>query len=181
MKAMANKAISVENYHFTPEDELLLDANIWLFVSGPQKPGSKKVRTYSQAFKRILKAHSRIYIDVLIVSEFINAYARLKWNFMGKPHGNFKQFRRSRDFNPIAQNIAADIRCVLHHCSRVENDFKTLDIDNLITKYEGGNSDFNDQVIAALCRSRGLKLVTDDGDFRGYKIPIVTANKRLLE
>ena len=177
---MANRAISVENYHFTPEDELLLDTNIWMFVYGPQKPGNKKVATYSRALANILSANSRIYIDVLIVSEFINVYARLKWNVMGKPHGDFKQFRKSPDFKPIARDIANDIKCVLSHCSRVENGFETLDIDGLIEEYAGGDSDFNDQVIAALCQRKDLKLVTDDGDFCGQGIPVVTANQRLL-
>lgn len=177
---MANNAFSVANYNFTPEDELLLDTNIWLFVYGSQKPGDKKVATYSQALSRILTANSRIYIDVLIVSEFINTYARLKWNVMGKPRGDFKQFRKSQDFKPIAQDIAADIRRVLKHCDRVENGFETLDINGLIAEYAGGGSDFNDQIIAALCQRRGLKLVTDDGDFSGQGIPIVTANRRLL-
>ncbi|MDN5872967.1 MAG: PIN domain-containing protein [Sinobacteraceae bacterium] len=180
MKAMANKTISVENYNFTPKDELLLDTNIWLFVYCPQKPGNKKVATYSRALANVLAANSRIYIDVLIVSEFINAYARLKWNVMGKPHGDFKRFRKSQDFKPIAQDIANDIKRVLNHCSRVENGFETLDIDGLIAEYAGGDSDFNDQVIAALCQRKDLKLVTDDGDFRGQGIPVVTANQRLL-
>lgn len=180
MKAMANNAFSVASYKFTPEDELLLDTNIWLFVYGPQKPGNPKVATYSQALARILAANSRIYIDVLIVSEFINVYARLRWNVMGKPHGDFKQFRKSQDFKPIAQDVAADVRRVLNHCDRVENGFETLDVDSLITDYAGGDSDFNDQVIAALCQRRGLKLVTDDGDFCGQSIPVVTANQRLL-
>lgn len=178
---MGNKVISVEGYPFTPEDELLLDTNIWLFVFGPQKPGSKKATTYSRVLANILAANSRIYIDALIVSGFINAYARLKWNVMGNPHGNFKRFRKSRDFKPIARDIAADIRRVLRHCHRVEDDFNVLNIDRLVTEFERGDSDFNDQVIAALCRNRGLKLVTDDGDFRDCDIPIVTANKRLLE
>lgn len=177
---MANNAFSVANYNFTPEDELLLDTNIWLFVYGPQKPGDAKVATYSQALAKILAAKSSIYIDVLIVSEFINTYARVKWNVMGKPHGDFKQFRKSQDFNPIAQDVAADIRRVLSHCARVENGFETLDIDSLIGEFAVGDSDFNDQVIAALCQQRGLKLVTDDGDFRGQGIPLVTANRRLL-
>lgn len=180
MKAMANNVFSVANYNFTPDDELLLDTNIWLFVYGPQKPGDAKVATYSQALAKILAAKSSIYIDVLVVSEFINTYARLKWNVMGKPHGEFKQFRKSQDFNPIAQDVAADIRRVLSHCVRVENGFETLDIDSLIGEFAVGDSDFNDQVIAALCQQRGLKLVTDDGDFRGQGIPLVTANRRLL-
>ena len=180
MKAMVNMAISVTTYNFTPEDELLLDTNIWLFVYAPQKPRNKKVEVYSRALANILAAKSRIYIDVLIVSEFINTYAKLQWNVMGKPHRDFKQFRKSHDFKPIAKDIADNIKRVLGLCSRVENGFETLDIDGLITEYAGGDSDFNDQVIAALCQRRGLKLVTDDGDFRGQGIPVVTANSRLL-
>ncbi|MBN2685556.1 MAG: hypothetical protein JXR40_09780, partial [Pontiellaceae bacterium] len=116
---MTNDAFPVVSYNFTPDDKLMLDANIWLLVYGPQKPQNSRVDIYSQALAKILKAHSRIYIDVLIVSEFMNAYARLKWNIMGKPCGDFKTFRKSRDFKPIAEGIAEDIRRILAHCTRV--------------------------------------------------------------
>jgi len=180
MKAMMNNVSGVAGYNFKSEDELLLDTNVWMFVYGPQKPGNSKVETYSQALAKILMAQCRIYIDVLIVSEFINTYARLQWNVMGQPHGDFKKFRKSTDFKPIAQDIAADVKRVLNHCSRVENGFETLDIEGLMAEYAVGDSDFNDQIIAALCQRKGLKLVTDDGDFAGHGLPIVTANRRLL-
>lgn len=177
---MTHKALAVTDYIFKPEDELFLDTNIWLFVYGPQKPGSYKTAIYSQALAKILAAQCRIYIDVLIVSEFINAYARLKWNVMGKPHAEFKRFRKSQDFKPIAEDIAADVWRVLKHCARIENGFATMDPAELINKFASGDSDFNDQVIAALCQRKGLKLITDDGDFCDQGIRVVTANKRLL-
>lgn len=177
---MANNVSDVAKYNFKIEDELLVDTNVWLLVYGPQKPIDVRVTTYSEALKKIIFAGCRVYIDVLIVSEFINTYARLKWNVMGKPHTEFKRFRKSTDFKPIAQDIAADVKRVLKHCERIENGFEALDIDGLIDKYAAGDSDFNDQVIAALCKKRGLKLVTDDGDFGIQEIPVVTANKRLL-
>lgn len=177
---MANNASAVASYNFKSEDKLFVDTNVWLFVYGPQKPGDARVATYSQALKKILSAQCRIYIDVLIVSEFINTYARLKWNVMGKPHTDFKQFRKSADFKPIAKDIAADVKRVLTHCKRIENGFEALDIDGLVNEYAAGDSDFNDQVIVALCKKRDLKLVTDDGDFGIQGITVVTANKRLL-
>ncbi|PIQ33942.1 MAG: PIN domain-containing protein [Zetaproteobacteria bacterium CG_4_9_14_3_um_filter_49_83] len=180
MKTMKHNPVAVTDYSFEAEDELFLDTNIWLLVYGPQKPGDRRVAIYSQALANILAAKSRIYIDVLIVSEFINTYARLKWNVMGKPHGDFKLFRNSADFKPISRDIAADVKQVLNHCSRVENGFETLDIDALIAEYAAGDADFNDQVITALCHRKGLKLITDDGDFHGQGIPVVTANRRLL-
>ncbi|MFH1075273.1 MAG: type II toxin-antitoxin system VapC family toxin [Pseudomonadota bacterium] len=177
---MTNKALAVNNYNFKSEDKLFVDANVWLFAYGPQKPRDARVATYSQALAKILSAQCRIYIDVLIVSEFINAYARLKWNIMDKPHNYFKQFRKSTDFKAIAQDIAADVKRVLNHCSRIENGFEAMNVNNLIDEYAAGDSDFNDQIIVALCKRRGFKLVTDDSDFGGQGIPVVTANKRLL-
>ncbi len=172
----------IATYEFKSSEALLLDANIWLFVYGPQKPRDNKVEVYSEALARILAAETRIYIDVLIVSEFINAYARMQYNLLPRSDrpGTFKQFRRSEGFKPIARDIASDVNRVLQHCTRVESGFESLDVDALIDEYAKGDSDFNDQVLALLCTREGLKMVTDDGDFKGQSIPVVTANKRLL-
>jgi predicted nucleic acid-binding protein len=177
---MMHKAEAITSYDFKPSDELLLDTNIWLLVYGPQKPGDKRVAVYSQALAKILAAKSRIYIDVLIVSEFINAYARSKWRLAAPHIKEFKTFRKSPDFKPIAQDIAADIKLVLQHCTRLESGFESLTIDNLMNEYAAGDSDFNDQILTILCKRKGLKMVTDDGDFKGQGIPVVTANNRLL-
>jgi predicted nucleic acid-binding protein len=179
---MAHRAEEISTYDFKSSEALLLDANIWLFVYGPQKPKDPKVDVYSDALAKILAAKSCIYIDVLIVSEFVNAYARMKWNLLSESSRPryFKQFRRSEDFKPVAQDIAADVKRVLQHCTRVESGFESLAIDTLLNEYAAGDSDFNDQVLIALCKKKGLKMVTDDVDFRGQGIPVITANKRLL-
>ena len=177
---MTLNAVSVEKYDFQSQDELFLDANVWLYVYGPQNPKSYWVKVYSKAFERILIAKSCIYIDILVVSEFINTYARLKWN-LNAPHIKaFKTFRKSDDFKTIAREIADNTKRVLGHCSKIESDFKTLRIDNLMNDYAAGYSDFNDQVITELCKRKGLKLITNDSDFKGQDITILTANKKLL-
>ena len=178
---MTHDTFHVEDYNFTPDDELFLDANIWLFLYGSQEPTctNTKMRTYSSAFRRILEAGSRLYIDVLVVSEFINTRARQQSRLVA-PDKKFKKFRNSPRFKPVARAIVDDINRVLSRCSRIENRFETLDIGGLMSEYAEGGTDFNDQVIRELCRSRGLKLVTDDGDFDGQGISILTANKGLL-
>ncbi len=112
---MTHKAIRVNNYNFTSKDKLFLDANIWLYFYGPQSPKAPNhVRVYSKAFRRILKAKSRIYIDVLIISEFINTYARIIWRNKATQK-EFKDFRKSSYFKPVAQNIG----CVPLNLSRI--------------------------------------------------------------
>ena len=127
-------------------------------------------------FNDILNANSQIYIDVLIVSEFINSYARLKWKLVASHIKSFKAFRNSSYFKPVAQDIAADAKRVVDHCSRIESGFATLTIVDLLTEYAAGESDFNDQVITEICKSNGLTLITNDRDFRSQEIPILTAN-----
>ncbi len=180
MKTMKHKATDVRRYNFTPQDKLFLDANIWLYLDGPHKSKSYWRITYSKVFNQILKAKSQIYIDVLVVSEYINSYARVKWGIIAPQIRNFKDFRNSSDFKPVAKDIAADVRRVLKYCTRIESGFELLDIGNLLNDYATGDYDFNDQVITEICKNNGFTLITNDSDFKTQEIPILTANPNLL-
>ena len=175
-------AKDVRKHRFTERDRLFLDANVWLYNFCPdaQPPGpSPKVEVYSQAFTDILQAKSQIFIDVLVTSEFINRYARLRWE--NEASGTeFKVFRNSAEFTDVAREIACQSGRVVSFCSRLESGFVKLQIDDLLDTYSEGGSDFNDQVIAELCKREGLTLLTHDGDFENQEISILTANPRLL-
>ena len=179
---MTRRAVEVSGYNFTSQDRLFLDANIWLYNfcpdAQPPKP-SPKVEIYSQAFAAILQAKSRIFIDVLVMAEFINRYARLRWGNEA-PDMAFKVFRNSADFTAVAREIACQSGRVMGLCDRVESGFAGLQMEDLLDTYSEGESDFNDQVIAELCKKEKLTLVTDDGDFQYPGMSILTANRRLL-
>ena len=163
---MNHNLSSVDDYIFTAEDRLLLDTNVWLLVYGPQKPGDAdpRVPVYSSALKRILSAGSRIYIDVLVVSELVNGIIRIRSN-LGR-HGNLRVFRESRAFVAVAEEIAEIVKRVVSHCSRLDDPFAQVAIDAVLGEYSLGKSDFNDQILRELCRKKRLTLVTDDSDFR---------------
>ena len=180
MRTMKYNPITVFNHNFTSQDKIFLDANIWLYLYGPPKLKSRWRPIYNTVFNDILKANSQIYIDALVVSEFINTYARLEWK-LTSPHINqFKDFRNDPSFKPVAVNIAADVKLVLNHCSQVESGFTTLPMNSLLNDYATGDFDFNDQVITEICKSNGFTLITNDGDFKTQKIPVLTANQSLL-
>ena len=176
---MKNSSSEISTHAFTPNDELLLDTNIWLSIFGLAKPGDHRSVVYSKALSEMLAANCRICVDVLILSEYVNAYARFRYNLL-KPSVVFKNFRKSADFKPIAADIAGDVRQILKHCERIDSDFPAADIDALIDEFEKGDSDFNDQVLAELCRRRSLTLVTHDADFKDRGLTLLTANKNLL-
>ena len=174
------KAMEVRHHNFTSKDKLFLDANIWLYLFSPREPGDRWGQIYSEVFERILNANSRIYVDVLVVSEFINAYARTRWRAVAPHIRSFKDFRSSTGFKPVAEDITAGVKEIISHCSRIESDFVELQMDDLLTDYVNGDYDFNDQVITEICKNNGFILITNDGDFKTQEIPILTANAKLL-
>jgi hypothetical protein len=176
---MTSNPQNISNYNFKSTDRLLLDTNVWLFSYGPQTPTDPRVITYTGALKKILAAKCLIFIDVLITSEFINTYARIQYGLTDKKT-NFKVFRKSLLFKKIAKDIADDLRRLLKNCSKIENGFQQLALDDLLDEYQLGDSDFNDQIFVSLCKRENLILVTDDADFKGQGIPILTANGKLL-
>ncbi len=179
---MPSNVLDVDNYSFTKADSFLVDANIWIYVYGPQGPINRQVRLYSKALKNILAAKSLIFIDVLIMSEFINRYARLE--YAKRPQrslSNYKSYRESLDFKPVAVAIANASRHILKDCKRIQTPFESLDINAILTTYETNCLDFNDQIIAETCTANNLKFITHDSDFANYGLTILTANDRILK
>ena len=172
--------LNVADYSFGPEDRFFLDTNVWLLTNGVQRPKKdSRVDTYSDALKRMLDAKSCIYVDVLVISEFINVrMAREKGRL--EFSGTVKKFRQHPEFREVMRDIVSDAKRILEICVRVNGDFANLDMPPLLKECSEGSSDFNDLVIADLCRKNDLKLVTDDGDFAGVDLPILTANEKLL-
>ncbi len=93
----------------------------------------------------------------------------------------FKEYRNSRHFKTTAKDIAVSCRRILNHARPVECGFAALNCTTLLADYETGKHDFNDQVLAELCKNKGFQFVTDDGDFRNYDVTVITANRKLLK
>lgn len=62
----------------------------------------------------------------------------------------------------------------------IDTDLPSFDVNRMFIDFEGGKTDFNDLVLAELCRTQNLTIVTDDGDFRGHNLTILTENHKLL-
>lgn len=180
---MPETAYRIDRYQFSTADSLLFDANVWLFIYSPQyRPIDQRAVLYSAAYKRILEVGCRIFLDALVLSGFVNAFAR--WAFHSLPPErrppDYKAFRKSPAFKPVAKSIANACRRIIAVSTRIESGFASIDADALLARYEGGKADFNDHVLTELCKRQSLTLVTDNGDFRAGGLRIVTANKRLL-
>lgn len=180
---MSKQIYRIESYTFNQTDVVLFDANVWMYLYSPQGEQYPKLKAkYESGLRRIRGAKGRIFIDVLVLSEFINAYARFVYNDLPsatKP-ANFKRFRKSADFKLVAEDIAKYSRRILEKTERTESGFESVDVRSLINEFAAGEVDFNDQMLAELCGANNLKLVTHDVDFEGENLTILTANPKLI-
>lgn len=180
---MSERASPIERHTFNPSDKLLLDANIWLYIYSPQyRPTDRQAKIYSTALKRMLDVGCTIFLDALVLSEFVNVLGRLAYNRLPATQRplDFKAFRNSSAFKATAKSIADSCKRILQVITRIESGFASCDPEDLLHQYVAGRSDFNDHLLAHLCRTQALTLVTDDADFQGSGLPILTANSRLL-
>lgn len=180
---MSKQIYRIESYTFSTTDALLFDANVWLYIYGQQGELSPQIKNkYLLALRRIRSAKIPIFIDVLVLSEFINASARFFYNRLPAPTKpvEFKAFRNSADFKPIDERIAKLSRRILEKSQRIESNFESVDIGTILRDYQAGEVDFNDLILAEMCRTRNLKLVTHDADFKEENVAILTANPKLL-
>lgn len=180
----------IRSYRYIESDHFLLDANVWLDVFGPY-PRSRRSGAYTTAIQDMRFKKSKIYLDVMVLSEFINRYARLLFDieleekYYGLPKDEkptYKQFRDSPEFELAAEEIRIAVMDVINTATSCCNPDFTCDKAKVFADIYGkARIDFNDQIIADLCKTRPFHLVTDDGDFKNCgDISVLTANPRSI-
>jgi predicted nucleic acid-binding protein len=178
---MKNKARDARTHRFVPSDQILPDANIWLYLYGPAaNPAAWQVRIYSSVFAGLLTAKSQLYLDVLVLSEFVNRFARIEWKRLAPTITDFKVFRQSASFPPVAQSIQVQVAQILTVCKPVNHHFAEWNLTTLLQEYRAGATDLNDQLLVESCRKHNLAILTNDKDFTDGGINVFTAHRDLL-
>jgi predicted nucleic acid-binding protein len=179
---MTSNRNDIRRHQFTSTDRLFIDANVWLAIYGPIPYQHKYSAIYSRAWREMQTHCSQIYIDIIVLSEFVNSFAHMAYNQISpslKPK-YFKEFRDSSQFVPTAKEIAINARKIMKNTTPCDSGFASIDISAMLDEFESGHRDFNDQIIAGICQANSFNLVTHDGDFRNIAVPIITCNNRLL-
>jgi len=174
------KVHSIDEYDFPEGKGYFFDTNIWLYIYGPIGWPDQRSDAYSRALKEIRNSDGTIYINCMIISEFINAFARIEFkqqtNFT-----RFKEFRNSLAFRAIAQDIAYNVRKILRNTLACDPELQAIDLPKVMDLFEQGKYDFNDLLFAQICRAKNMVFVTHDKDFSELGVEILTANEKLVE
>ena len=179
---LINKARDLASYSFANGEEILLDANIWLYLfPPPANPKQYFAEGYSRAFHKLLGAQAQPVLDPMVLSEYLNRYCRIEWQGQRSTQGmSFKEFRQCAYFQSVASSAHGYAKKILDKCQVHSIPADKLDICQALDDFESGLVDFNDAILVDVCKKRNLKLMTNDGDFQRGGIEILTTNRRLL-
>ena len=171
----------VRTFAFAPGQRLFLDTNVWLDVLGPQsKPDEPRVVAYSEALGRMIESGASVFLDATVVSEFTNAVMR----YFHRAHDNgisAKAYRATPHYRQNVPAIKSYLASLLSSATLIEGGVRAAELPALVMGLDDARLDFNDLVILGVCRRENLTLVTDDVDFRGADVELLTANTHLLD
>ena len=160
---------NISKYTVGPTEAFFFDTNVWIFIFAPIA-GSKpqKQRKYSQLLKDIRSRNACLWINSLVISEYVNAVLRFEfkqWTERNQKYGvEFKRdFRPTQDYQEALADIKDQITTILGICQRRPDDFNALNVENIITSIVC-DLDFGESMIIDMCKRNNLILVTDDKD-----------------
>lgn len=159
---------------------LFFDANVLLYLFG--STSSTWANTYSSVFSQCLKMGNDLCVDVTVLSEFINRFLRIEYENYLRTNGLNGQQIKFKDFRSQSEGVQAsqDVETIVK--GRILNKFalvgKLFDVAD-INAISLVNCDFNDELIVKTCQQHQCVLVTNDADFSGANIDILSANKNL--
>ena len=160
-------------------DNIFIDTNILIFLFSPSSmPNDKqkqKISKYSDILNNVCNNENEVFVSSLVISEFINRYLRLDFN-KKKEQSKMRHYKKDYRNNAEGQK-AFDIAMrqlekfyTLTSAKHISDGFESVEFSAFSKK---SNLDFNDVVIAEIVKTNGLRILTDDNDFKAMGVDIV--------
>lgn len=142
----------------------------------------------SQVLKTI-KHQPKIILTSLVLSEIVNSFMRnvaMKSYFMGSVQSRQPEFKKdyrdnpSSDYRRQLKNLCTDIIAFSDYTILQDDEFNKTDPYSWIGNLHTIDADFNDLYYFEFLKDKNIPFVTSDKDFKFQDVPIVTANRKLL-
>ena len=147
----------------------MFDTNIWLYIYGPVAgSNARKQRVYSNLLSAILNRNATIFINSLILSEYINRVLRIgfdQWkNLTCNNVASYKyEYRKTKAYSITLKDAIEQVKDILKIAQRIPDDFNSIDINDVLDTMNQA-ADYNDSYLVKCCEKANIKFVSDDRD-----------------
>lgn len=167
---------NIEKFEPKANEMYLFDANVWLYLYSPVTQYSYYIREiFSQFMYKCVEVGAKICVTSLIISEFYNTVMRIEY----KAHNTDMYKRDFRNRQTLGYDLLGIIKyCILSKAEKINDDFDNFKCDDFSAEY-----DFNDYYIMKLCKSKNIKVVTNDADFKVFskEVDVITLDSNYVE
>lgn len=163
---------------------IFFDANILISIYFTISPTDWAQKNYSRVFSKLIAAENKLTFDVTIVSEVINRALRMEYkthlrkNNIKDAEFSYKNFRDSQEGMSAWVRTNTIIRDTIFPNFAITGKCWTKADMNFLLTQQG---DFNDQLIADICREKRFILLTNDADFKNADLEILSLNNNYFE
>lgn len=172
----------IQNTNVSPTDSFFFDTNVWMFIFAPLANARKsKQKDYSAFLKKIMSRGATIWINSLVVAEYVNAVLRLEFKQWKRQkqynNADFKHdFRPTSEYKSALEAVKLQVADIMSVATKRPDDFHKADIEQILSSMES-MLDYGDSVLVDSCVKNKMILVTDDSDITGLNlsIPVLTA------
>jgi len=172
------KVERIRDFKVKSGDCFFFDNNVWMFLFSPiSGANSTQQITYSNLLKNIQTAKAAIFINSLVVSEYINRSLKLNYSLWrdrefksGNRFVDYKRdYRPTEDFDNAQKEAYIEMSDILSIALRKPDDFNALKLNEVMN---AKGMDFNDAYYAVFCKLNRLILVSDDKDLQNCPLDI---------
>lgn len=147
---------------------ILFDANVLIYIFYPL--GRPIESQYSKLYAKVLQSNTFVpCVHLLTISEFINRALRLEFSTYPQ-YKDFKAFRNSKEGQSSQSLIYTITQKILKNFQLIYTDPKL----NLPSLLKVDSLDFTDKILVETCKTQGFTLLTNDLDFKGSNIDILS-------
>ncbi len=162
---------------FLPKD-MIFDANIWLSINGPfEDKIPSRAQAYTRLYKKAIEAESSIYVPQIIATEFINKSIMI----LAQADGFSRdcKIHQAKGYEKWIKEGCDLLHSIIDGNKRISDNFDKIDLEECNTSAEKGGIEFHDVIISSMCIKNDFVLVTDDADYSGQDITVLTWNQKL--
>jgi hypothetical protein len=162
---------------------VLFDANIWILINGFGADSAKhRANLYSATYKTLLAGENRIVTNDYVLGEVFNRCAKLEYAIHKQTDPTIppmKVYRQTAAFAPALESVRDTCLNILDESEFVSVCGDHYKIGEVVSGCCSQCADFTDLVLIGFCRQENLYVMTDDADYSGSGIGIITANKKM--
>ena len=153
-------------------DRFVFDTNVLIYMHG-FIPNKKMARKYSPIIEHIISNRAKVYIDKVVLGEFINRYINASMEYKLKQKGLLKsdekfKFDKQKHRHCLQyKEVLNEINTILHQIKSSYNlqlCSATFSIDADVITDSMARMEFNDFLIAKVAEAEQALIVTNDKD-----------------